>query len=93
MKPGSAVRLSVLALLWGSSFLWIKLALHGLDPVQLAAARLAILAAEVRRLDDPRERVIIQQGDLVLLKYRPLELLGNIALNIINLSYTVTHNG
>ena len=44
-------------------------------------------------LDDPRERVIIQQGDLVLLKYRPLELLGNIALNIINLSYTVTHNG
>jgi len=61
VKPGSAVRLSVLALLWGSSFLWIKLALHGLDPVQLAAARLAIGAAlltavvRARGLRLPRE--------------------------------------
>jgi drug/metabolite transporter (DMT)-like permease len=35
----------MLAMLWGSSFLWIKLALHGMSPVQLAAARLAIGAA------------------------------------------------
>lgn len=62
MKPGSAIRLGALALLWGSSFLWIKLALHGLSPVQIAAARLAIgaglLTAVVhgRGLRLPRDR-------------------------------------
>ena len=33
------VRLGVLALLWGSTFLWIKLALAALSPVQLTFAR------------------------------------------------------
>jgi len=42
VKPGSAARLGLLALLWGSSFLWIKFALHGLSPVQLTAGRLFI---------------------------------------------------
>jgi drug/metabolite transporter (DMT)-like permease len=37
---GSLVRLALLALLWGSSFLWIKLALHGLSPLQITAVRL-----------------------------------------------------
>lgn len=45
VKPGSAARLGLLALLWGSSFLWIHLALEGLSPVQLAAGRLALGAA------------------------------------------------
>jgi drug/metabolite transporter (DMT)-like permease len=39
------VRLIVLALCWGSSFLWIKLALAGLSPVQIAFARMALGAA------------------------------------------------
>ncbi len=41
----SWVRFIVLALVWGSSFLWIKIALGALDPVQLAVARLALGAA------------------------------------------------
>lgn len=39
---GSWVRFVVLALVWGSSFLWIKIALGALTPVQLAVARLAL---------------------------------------------------
>lgn len=42
---GSWVRFVILALVWGSSFLWIKIALGALSPVQLAAARLALGAA------------------------------------------------
>ncbi|HEY0696202.1 MAG TPA: DMT family transporter [Micromonospora sp.] len=36
------VRLATLALLWGSSFLWIKLALRGFNPVQIVFARLLL---------------------------------------------------
>jgi len=44
-NPGTLVRLGVLALLWGSSFLWIKIALTGLSPVQIAFVRTALGAA------------------------------------------------
>lgn len=37
---GTLVRMGLLALFWGSSFLWIKLALHGLSPVQITFGRL-----------------------------------------------------
>ena len=37
---GSLARMGLLALFWGSSFLWIKLALHGLSPVQITLVRL-----------------------------------------------------
>jgi drug/metabolite transporter (DMT)-like permease len=36
------VRMGVLALLWGSTFLWIKLALNGLTPVQVTLTRCAL---------------------------------------------------
>ncbi|MGA5822826.1 DMT family transporter [Kitasatospora sp. NPDC094028] len=41
MKDGTraSVRMAVLALLWGSTFLWIKLALTVLSPVQVTLAR------------------------------------------------------
>lgn len=42
MRRGSLVRLALLALLWGSGFLWIKLALRGFTPVQLVFVRLAL---------------------------------------------------
>lgn len=45
MQVASLLRLLLLALLWGSSFLWIKIALDGLSPVQLTLARLAFGAA------------------------------------------------
>jgi drug/metabolite transporter (DMT)-like permease len=38
----SALRLAALALLWGSNFLWIKIALRGFSPVQLTLVRLAL---------------------------------------------------
>ncbi|MFC5057757.1 DMT family transporter [Saccharothrix xinjiangensis] len=41
-SSGTLVRMGVLALLWGSSFLWIKIALTGLSPVQIAFARSAL---------------------------------------------------
>lgn len=36
------VRMAALALLWGSSFLWIKLALRGFNPIQIVFARLLL---------------------------------------------------
>lgn len=39
---GTLVRMGVFALLWGSTFLWIKLALHGLSPAQVTLARCAL---------------------------------------------------
>ena len=42
MARASVARLALLALLWGSSFLWIKIAVDGLSPVQLVLARLAL---------------------------------------------------
>ncbi|CCH35059.1 DMT family transporter [Actinosynnema sp. NPDC047251] len=44
-RPGTLVRMGVLALLWGSSFLWIKIALTGLSPVQIALVRTLLGAA------------------------------------------------
>lgn len=42
MGRGSVVRLAALALLWGSGFLWIKLALRGFTPVQVSLVRLGL---------------------------------------------------
>lgn len=41
-------------------------------------------------LDDPSERITIAKGDLLILRYRPGELAGNMALNLFNLNFTVT---
>jgi len=42
-----------------------------------------------RAMRDPRERVIIQPNDVVMLLYKPGEVLGNAALNIVNLNVTI----
>jgi drug/metabolite transporter (DMT)-like permease len=39
---GTLIRMGVLALVWGSSFLWIKLALTALTPVQITFARIVL---------------------------------------------------
>jgi len=41
----STLRLLLLALMWGSSFLWIKIALDGLGPLQITQGRLVLGAA------------------------------------------------
>jgi drug/metabolite transporter (DMT)-like permease len=45
VKQSVLPRLGVLALIWGSSFLWIKLADRGFSPVEVTFARLALGAA------------------------------------------------
>ena len=45
VKQSALVRLALLALIWGSSFLWIKLADRGFAPVEVTFARLALGAA------------------------------------------------
>jgi drug/metabolite transporter (DMT)-like permease len=42
MRGASVLRLGMLALLWGSSFLFIKVAVEGVSPAQLVLARLAL---------------------------------------------------
>lgn len=42
MRIAALVRVGALALIWGSGFLWIKVALRGFSPVQLTFARLAL---------------------------------------------------
>jgi len=42
MRRSSLVRLVVLALIWGSSFLWIKLALRSFSPGEIVVVRLAL---------------------------------------------------
>lgn len=42
---GTLLRMGLLALLWGSAFLWIKLALRGLTPIQITFIRCALGAA------------------------------------------------
>jgi drug/metabolite transporter (DMT)-like permease len=61
---GSLVRFISLALIWGSSFLWIKMALGGLSPIQIALIRLVLGAAVIiglallTRTKLPRDRKI-----------------------------------
>lgn len=61
---GSLARFVSLALIWGSSFLWIKMALGGLSPIQIALIRLVLGAAVivglamVTRTKLPRDRKI-----------------------------------
>jgi drug/metabolite transporter (DMT)-like permease len=42
MSRSSLARLALLALLWGSGFLWIKLALRGFTPTQIVLVRLSL---------------------------------------------------
>ncbi|MFZ0122108.1 MAG: DMT family transporter [Pseudonocardiaceae bacterium] len=64
VRRGSVIRLGLLAVLWGSSFLWIKIGLRGFTPMQLVflrllfAAGLLLLICRIRRLRLPREPVV-----------------------------------
>lgn len=64
MSPTSALRLASLALLWGSSFLFIKVSLDGLGPFQIVLARMCagaiVLGAflAIRREQLPRQPAV-----------------------------------
>jgi drug/metabolite transporter (DMT)-like permease len=61
MRGATILRLAMLALLWGSSFLFIKVGVEGVSPVQLVLARLTLGAlvllafVAVRREPMPRD--------------------------------------
>lgn len=60
MSRAALPRIGLLALIWGSAFLWIKLADRGFSAVEVTVARLALGAAVlfaivlVRRAEIPR---------------------------------------
>ena len=60
MKRSALPRIALLALIWGSAFLWIKLADRGFSPVEVTLARLvlgaAVLFAVVLARRDPVPR-------------------------------------
>lgn len=64
VRGSTGVRLALLAAIWGSSFLWIKLALRGLSPLEVTFGRLILGAAvlfvivAVRRDPLPRGRAL-----------------------------------
>lgn len=41
-------------------------------------------------LDDPTHRVVIRRGDLIIMKFKPHEMAGNLALNLFNLNFTLS---
>lgn len=43
-----------------------------------------------KAMNDPTERLIIAPGDLILLKYRPKELAGNVVLNLFDFNFALT---
>ncbi|WP_432062862.1 DMT family transporter [Streptomyces sp. S1] len=64
MPMATCARLAALSLVWGSVFLWIKIAGYGFSPVQMVLARLALGAAVLlaigyaRGLRPPREKAV-----------------------------------
>jgi drug/metabolite transporter (DMT)-like permease len=64
VRRATTTRLALLALIWGSSFLWIKLAIRGLSPVEVTLARLVLgsavlfVIAAAQREAIPRKPVI-----------------------------------
>jgi drug/metabolite transporter (DMT)-like permease len=57
-------RIALLALIWGSAFLWIKLADRGFSPVEVTLARLALGAAVLFAIVRVRREAIPRSGRL-----------------------------
>lgn len=83
-RRGAAVRFALLALMWGASFLFIKVAVQGVSPVQVTAGRLLFgaitlaLIMALRRRPWPRDPRLLARIALlsVLLCVAPFLLFG-----------------
>ena len=62
MKRSALPRIALLALIWGSAFLWIKLADRGFSPVEVTLARLALGAAVLFAIVLVRREAIPRSG-------------------------------
>jgi drug/metabolite transporter (DMT)-like permease len=64
VNRATTIRIGLLALIWGSGFLWIKLGIRGLSPVEVTLARLVLgsavlfIVVAVRRGSLPRSLVV-----------------------------------
>lgn len=76
MRLASLARVGLLALIWGSGFLWIKISLRGFTPVQLTFGRL-VLGAAVLILILWRTRQALPVGRALWLHLNTAGLLGN----------------
>ena len=75
MRADDAARLLGLATIWGSSFLFIKVALGEMTPVQIVTGRLVLGAAVLWALLAPRGR----SGLTALSEWRPLLVMAVVA--------------
>ncbi len=77
MNPTLAgtLRVVALALLWGSSFLWIDLALTGLNPIQITVARLVLGAGLLLVVARQDVEAVLRRRDV----YAPLLLAALLA--------------
>ena len=64
MSRTALPRIALLALIWGSAFLWIKLADRGFSPVEVTLARLALGAAVLFPIVLARRETIPRSGRL-----------------------------
>ena len=64
MKRSALPRIALLALIWGSAFLWIKLADRGFSSVEVTLARLALGAAVLFAIVCGRREAIPRSGRL-----------------------------
>ena len=64
MRGASVLRLAMLSLLWGSSFLFIKVAVEGVSPTQLVLARLALGALVLLAFVAARREPLPRDGRL-----------------------------
>jgi drug/metabolite transporter (DMT)-like permease len=64
VKRSALPRIALLALIWGSAFLWIKLADRGFSPVEVTLARLALGAAVLLAIVLARREAIPRSGRL-----------------------------
>ena len=64
MTRSALPRIGLLALIWGSAFLWIKLADRGFSAVEVTLARLALGAAVLFAIVRVRREAIPRSGPL-----------------------------
>ncbi|HEU5390268.1 MAG TPA: DMT family transporter [Streptosporangiaceae bacterium] len=62
MRRSALPRIALLALIWGSAFLWIKLADRGFSPVEVTLARLALGAAVLFAIVLVRREAVPRSG-------------------------------
>jgi drug/metabolite transporter (DMT)-like permease len=78
VNRATTVRIGLLALIWGSGFLWIKLGIRGLSPVEVTLARL-VLGSAVLLIVVAIQRGSLPRAPMVWMHIAVAALFGNAA--------------